>query len=127
MLELRTGKSAEGLARLESLRGQKSPPVLRDLAWAEIETDHGAAALSVCEDLAALDPDWSELPYFRGMALGKIGKGGEAHSELGRYYRDRNPELSIRHFKQALETLPPGDERSKIEDELKHLAERKKD
>jgi len=121
LIELRTGNPQEAVARLEAVRtdGKASTAMLRDLGWAYLEQEKGVEALAVYDQLAERDPEWRELPYQRGIALGKAGREGEAHAELGRYYRNKNPELALRHYKQALDKLEPGELRDKIEAALK--------
>ncbi|HSH69237.1 MAG TPA: M48 family metalloprotease, partial [Deferrisomatales bacterium] len=88
---LRQGRVGEGLALLEALRRDNAagPAVLRDLGWAYLETERGAEALAVYDQLRETNARWQELPYYRGLALGKAGRAGEGYAELGRYHADK--------------------------------------
>ncbi|GAB6061364.1 M48 family metalloprotease [Deferrisoma palaeochoriense] len=125
---LRQGRTDEAVSLLERLRseGRATAPALRDLGWAYLEAERGEDALAVYDELARLDPGWEELPYYRGMALGKAGKLGEGHALLGDYYREKGrPDLAARHYRQALEHLPPGERRAEVEEALRSLRDRR--
>lgn len=121
---LRQGQVDEGLRLLEALRrdGVAGPPVLRDLGWAYMETDRGAEALAVYDQLRETNARWQELPYYRGLALGKAGRAGEGHAELGRFHAEQGRrDLARRHFTAALEQLPSGPEKDAVRGELEAL------
>jgi predicted Zn-dependent protease len=118
---LRQGRVEEGLGLLEALRrdGVANPAVLRDLGWAYLESDRGPEALAVYDQLQATGARWQELPYYRGLALGKAGRPGEGHAELGRYHRETGRrDLARRQFTIALELLPEGPEKEAVRAEL---------
>ncbi len=126
---LRQGRTAEAVSLLERLRkeGRATVPALRDLGWTYLEADRGEEALAVYDDLARIDPEWDKLPYYRGMALGKAGRPGEGHALLGDYYRSVGRiALAVRHYRQALEDLPPGARRSEVEKALRELRDRRR-
>ena len=78
--------------------------------------------LAIADVGAALATD-DKAKVERWIASGDLVRPGEAHAELGRYYRNRNPELAKRHYKQALDKLEPGKLRDKIEAALKKAEE----
>ena len=126
LIELNSGQSESGIKRLEMIRSGPNPTLgaLRDLGWAYLEKDRGTEALAVYDALAVKDPDWQELSYRRGMALGKIGREGEAHLELGRYYLENDHPSSRRHLEKALALLPAGakkEEASSLLEKLKTI------
>ncbi len=128
LIRLRQGRVEEGVAMLEALRarGEATEPALRDLGWAYLESEQGEKALAVYDELAVRNPKWSKLPYYRGLALGKAGRQGEAHAALGDYYRDaRKDDLARRHYEEAARRLPAGSERERAEEALKDLKRRR--
>lgn len=128
-VRIRQGSPGEGMAQLEALRaaGGAPTPVLRDLGWAYLEGDQGEKALAVYEELAARDPQWGRYQYYRGMALGKAGREGEAHAALGDFYRDEGrSDLARRHYEEAARRLPPGSERTRVEEGLEELRGRRR-
>jgi len=124
---LRQGRVEEAVGALEALRnrGVATTPALRDLGWAYLEREEGAKALAVYDELGAREPGWDRLPYFRGLALGKAGRAGEAHVSLGDYYRDTGQrDLARRHYEEALRRLPEGPERERVRDGVEELKRR---
>ncbi len=114
---LKRGQADQALAELETLRrnGTITVPALRDLGWMYLEADRGADALTVYDALAKADPRWPRLPYYRGLALGKSGRGGEGHALLGDYYRAQGRlALAEKHYRRAMELLPPGPSRDRV-------------
>ena len=121
---LRQGRVVEGLALLEALRRDNvaGPAVLRDLGWAYLETGHGAEALAVYDQLRETSPRWRDLLYYRGLALGKAGRPGEGHAELGRFHASEGQrDLARRQFTAALQLLPDGTEKDAVRAELEAL------
>ncbi len=126
----RRGRVEEGTKVLEGLhaRGEATVGALQDLGWAYLEADQGAKALCIYDEIAARDPRWPKLNYFRGLALGKMGREGEAHALLGDYYRDQGrPDLAFRHYEKAVRVLPPGEERSRAEAALREVKTERKE
>jgi predicted Zn-dependent protease len=126
---LRQGLVDEALAMLESLRseGVATVPALRDLGWAYLEADQGEPALAVYDELTRRDPNWDKLDYYRGLALGKAGRAGEAHAALGDYYKSAgNRDLAAHHYREALSSLPPGDLRARVEKSLGDSGKKKR-
>jgi predicted Zn-dependent protease len=122
------GKPEESLRMLEALRteGTAGTPLLRDLGWAYLEAEEGEKALSVYDELGARDPSWVKLGYFRGLALGKAGRVGEAHKSLGDYYRRIGQTgLAAKQFRQAIKSLPEGQAKSEAEASLRALESKK--
>jgi len=129
MIRLRQGHTKEALEALEALRatGEAAPPVLMDLGWAYLESDQGEKALAVYGDLASRKPQWDKTDYYRGLALGKTGREGEAHALLGDYYRKEDqPELAARQYREALRRLPAGDLRTQVEASLREVEARER-
>lgn len=119
---LRQGSVAAAQETLEKLRaeGLASTPALRELGWSYLESEQGEKALSVYEELATRDPDWPKLAYYRGLALGKAGREGEAHETLGDYYRRLGRlDLARRHYQEALRNLPDAASRARVEQAMK--------
>ncbi len=110
LVEMHSGGFPKGLARLETLLagGNADEAVLRTLGWAYLESNRADEALRVYDYLAKRKVRWAKLQYQRALALGKVGREPEAHLELARYWRKLAPGLSLKHYKQALETLPEG-------------------
>ncbi|MDW7710158.1 MAG: M48 family metalloprotease [Deferrisomatales bacterium] len=123
-VRIRQGRPQEGVAQLEALRvqGDAPTPALRDLGWAYLEKDQGEAALGVYDELARRDPGWGRVQYYRGMALGRAGREGEAHAALGDYHREEGRgSLARRHYEEAIRRLPEGDERRRVQEVLQEL------
>ncbi|NTU59707.1 MAG: M48 family metalloprotease, partial [Deltaproteobacteria bacterium] len=126
-IELLRGRRAEGLAILEGLRtkGIATEPALRELGWNYLEAEEGEKALGVYAEIAKRSegrPPWDRLDYYRGLALGKAGREGEAHQTLGDYYRRTgDPQLAVKHYREALRLLPPGPARDPVEQALREL------
>lgn len=129
-LRLRQGRGAEGIALLEESRaaGTADAPTLADLAWAYLEADDGARALAVAEELSRREvaaPRWPRVDYLRGLALGKVGREGEARVALGDYYGAiDDQDQARRHYREALRLLPAGELRSSVETKLAALGDR---
>lgn len=124
---IREGQVAEGLAELEALRarGAATVPALMDLGWFYLESDDGEKALAVYDELASEDPGWEKLGYYRGLALGKAGREGEAHLSLADYYRaSGQPALAARHYREAAQRLPPGPMKQRAEQGAQQAGER---
>ena len=69
-------------------------------------------------------PGWAKLDYYRGLALGKAGREGEAHETLGDYYRRLGrQDLARRHYQEALRRLPDAASRARVERALQESAE----
>lgn len=125
-IQVLQGRATEGMELLESLRsrGGATEPVLRDLGWNYLETEQGEKALAVYDELAqraAGTKGWEKLDYYRGLALGKAGREGEAHASLGRYYQRAGAfEVAQRHYREAVRLLPPGRERDEAEQAVKN-------
>lgn len=123
---VRQGRIDEGIGLLEALRRDAvaGPAVLRDLGWVYLETGRGEEALAVYDQLREVTPAWSELSYYRGLALGKAGRAGEGHAELGRYHAGRGQwALARRHLTAALEQLPEGPEKDAVRREIETLGQ----
>lgn len=126
LVELYTGRPDKGLDRLRKLRssGRAAFPAMRDLGWVCLEKNLGAEALSVYDEIARTAPDWNELPFRRGIALGKAGREPEAHLELGRYYLDRDFRASKNHLEKALKSLSDPQKRDEAQALLERLSQR---
>jgi predicted Zn-dependent protease len=129
LILVRRGKLAQAANLLEGLRadGRATIPVLRDLTWIRTEAGEPEKALVILDELAKSDPRWEELPYRRGIALGKAGRAGEGYAELGKYYEVRDPERALRHYRAALESLPPGPRADEVRAAIERTAGRVKD
>jgi beta-barrel assembly-enhancing protease len=126
-IRLRQGRAEEAVALLEELRseGRATAPALMDLGWAYLEKEQGARALEVYDDVLRSHPEgakWEKFDYWRGMALGRAGREGEAHAALGDYHRKRGETaLAARHYRLALQKLPPGSLKERVETESREL------
>jgi predicted Zn-dependent protease len=124
-LLLRMGRQEEGVASLEAqrARGTITEAALRDLGWSYLEAQEGARALAIYDDMAKRSEGghrWEKLDYYRGLALGKAGREGEAHATLGDYFRGAGDgQLSGWHYRQALRLLPPGPLRDRVSESLR--------
>ncbi|MBI5015978.1 MAG: M48 family metalloprotease [Deltaproteobacteria bacterium] len=126
-VRLHQGRQAEGIALLEGLKqsGRATGPALLELAWSYLEADEGDKALGA---LAGLDrrpadaPHWARIDYLRGLALGKVGRSGEARAALGDYYVGQGDRAQARrNYQEAVRLLPPGDLRDRVATDLKRL------
>lgn len=122
VLDMRSGRTGQGVERLEmqAVQGSATIPALADLGWAYLETNRGVEALAIYDRIGVQMPGWRELPYRRGLALGKSGREPEGHLELGRYYFDSDPKAAKFHLTKAAQTLPAGVK----QDDAKALLER---
>ncbi len=123
VLAMRMGETSEGIATLEELTGKKENfiPAMRDLGWAYLEVSEDGKALAIFEKLSEIDSEWKMLPYQLGMALGRVGREGEAHLSLAKFYKARNRNLAMRHLKHAEEKLPEGEQKKEAKKLLKKL------
>jgi len=81
-------------------------------------------ALSVFNGLIQHNPDYNEAYYFLGEVYGKQGNLGDAHLNLGIYYKNKgNLDDGIFHLKKALEYIKDPEKKKKIE---KMIAESRK-
>jgi predicted Zn-dependent protease len=120
LVEMYSGKFQEGLTRLEGLLAKNiaNDAVLRTLGWAYLETDRGEEALRVYNYLAQKGLRWSQLGYQHALALGKANREPEAHLALARYWVKIDKPLALRHYRQAIGSLPAGDTLEQAKKEL---------
>jgi tetratricopeptide (TPR) repeat protein len=130
-VRLRQGRQAEGIGMLEELRtgGRATGPALLELAWACLEADKGQEALGALDELGRRPAGavrWPRIDYLRGLALGKVGREGEARVSLGDYYRGQGDrEQARRNYREALRLLPAGDLKDRVAADLKRMEEEK--
>jgi len=123
MVRVSTGR-AEGLIdELRGIweRGEADEALKRTLALLAVERGKPDTAVEVLDELSASNSIWRKLDYYRGMAYGGIGRKAEGFAYLALYLRYINPRQSFDYAKKALETLPSGELKDRVEREIEGL------
>lgn len=101
---------------------QYGPDGLFYLGRVQMATNNFVAATITFEKLLAETPDHEQTLYFLGQSYGELGKLGEAHFYLGRYYlKLKDPQNTRFHFDQALKHTTDPEKRAQIEEQIKGL------
>jgi tetratricopeptide (TPR) repeat protein len=99
-----------------------SIPLKRTLAVVLIEKEDYAGALALLESLETLDDRWDKLPYYKGMALGGLGRTTEGFALLGDYYAYSNPELALGYFRKALSGTEDAEKKKGLNKEIERIS-----
>ncbi len=109
------------LANPESLKSGGSDGYVY-LGQAQMELGRVQEAADTFARLLTYYPENREAHYFLGKTLGALGKLGQAHYHLGRYYMDKNdPKTAMFHLKKALDAESDEAQKNKIKQALEEL------
>jgi beta-barrel assembly-enhancing protease len=92
------------------------------LGRANTETGRYKEAVSILQDLLLKKPDYLQAMYYIGEAYWKQGLLGDAHFNLGKYYKEKKDiRTAVSHLKRALKNTTDPKKKQKIENMLKNM------
>jgi len=115
------GKYHDALSTLEAatMLAKKDPEPRFYLGRTQAALDNVDAAVDIFEDLVADWPAFAPAYYFLGETYGKLGKLGDAHFYLGRYYQIRKDNKNaVFHLEKVLNSSADDARKEQARDSL---------